>query len=614
MLETDSDLPLGLGESAEHHVGDAGVHERVDDGPWGSARAPQQPSSVVGDLKQLTGSRPKEDQHGLELVAPVHIRDAIQGRAQHERSLLHLPTPEVQEIPSRQSHLRYVAVRLGQAGGVAQHAVGLFDALLCRQGSAHQQRRRQPATAHRSAGEPLGESGIESAKCHGGAVEEQRSLDRTSTIEPPQRETQDVVAAAQPDAFEPVGEGAALSSRAGPPHRGGHDLAIERMCQHRDGTIAALLDGDNPSVLESLEPDDIGCRLEQGELDRPSDREHLHDGRLRVVQAAESPLDQLGESARWNRRARGPPDGAVAGQITGFDTAKDELPQVQRVAARPTQQVAERNRIDGAAEDRLGQVGRPGSIERSQVDSLREAVLPEPREDGRYGSSRSDRHHHGGDAVADRQVDERGRMRIEQMRVVDRQDDRPGVVGSRPELVEKKGHQPWLIDAAGRDRQQLRECRERDHRRRTRCRDPRYMPSTRALPPMELCGKACLTHASVAEDLDAGCGTLAHRRRQPLDQRFATDKRPLEHHTSRLPAYDRTVAAGASIQRADALWGLSSRILMTERTPCPQHGPYEPPTGTGPARRARNHAGGRTWTVASGPRRSRRAGPRRLRW
>ena len=288
----------------------------------------------------------------------------------------------------------------------------------------------------------------------------------------------------------------------------------------------ARVDGDQPVRLgfgeRVIGREALDLRQPQGLCES----EQFDGGAELAGEPLDPAADELDQGGGHRRLARQPPQAPLGDEAAAADRAEYELAHVQRVALAAIEHPALRRLLDRAPEGALDE--RPHGVvaEPPELQALRPAVLPQRGDRVRAGLAGADRRDHE-DPGARRQVQhERGRRRIEQLRVVHAEDDRaPG----RPIAQGLRGLAQQferLLGAHGRG-QEPGEGAERDQRGapgrlHPLAHRPRALGTGQSLAP-----EPRLASAGLGADDDAAA-TVVARLRDRRQLGVPADERPLE--------------------------------------------------------------------------------------
>ena len=253
-----------------------------------------------------------------------------------------------------------------------------------------------------------------------GAGDEIGGVDRTVHIELPGGATYRVD---RPVHGDEAGGEATAADRAQVPGRRGRQ---HRMGELHGGVSAAALHADEAPPLhlgEGLGRHHRRQDLEPQRLAEHQGGESIEGG---VAEAAEVLVDEIGEPGRHVDVTAPHPHPADVDEAALLLAVAHDLGEVPGIAARLRPQQLHHGRADLAVEALSQERGRPGRVERPDVDRLEQPVLPQrghgvgrrlTAADGRHHRSRAARHEaeHGGRRVLVEQVgvvdDEHGRAR-----------------------------------------------------------------------------------------------------------------------------------------------------------------------------------------------------------
>ncbi len=190
--------------------------------------------------------------------------------------------------------------------------------------------------------------------------------------------------------------------------------------------VGAVGDPDQSALLGLLQRRRLGDAGQQRQPDRLAERnqfEHVAHGR---GEGPDPGVDQVGQARRKRDLAAPAPDPVRPGHLTACARGRHQLAHEQGVARGQPGEFLGRPGLDRPAQHRGEQVVGLGLGQRRQLGVLEQPLGPQRRDRRRHRLGRAQRAQQRG-ALANEQVGEGGRGRVEQMRVVDREHDGPAV-------------------------------------------------------------------------------------------------------------------------------------------------------------------------------------------
>ena len=218
-------------------------------------------------------------------------------------------------------------------------------------------------------------------------------------------------------------------------------------------------------------------------------------------------------------------------EVTGVDRAEHELPHEEHVPATGRPDVGDRGRLDRTAQHQVQQRFDRGSIEVVEVDAPDAGALPQrvqPRRKCRLAADGGNQEHEIG---IDELAHERGRRRVQELKVVDEEDE-----GTVPRLLQ----QHWshlrhhrhevaaLVTDAG--RQQVGKCAEGDRSGALGRGRPGHVAALPVGVRQALVRQPGLADAGRAMDHEAVSSRIAQRGGEQFELLVPPHEGPLQRH------------------------------------------------------------------------------------
>ncbi len=227
------------------------------------------------------------------------------------------------------------------------------------------------------------------------------------------------------------------------------------MRQAYRGAIGLLLDLEQMALFEALYRRPTGDPLDDRELEAVGDGKRIDDRLLAGAEGGQPVADELGQPTRGREGSCGAPYASVPLQNAALLATHDQLAQEQWIAGRALPQLAEGQRVDGPFEDGFDEPAHRLPRQRTNLDSVGAAILPELTDGRRRGLPAAQGQQQRRSAMGCHLVDQGSRLIVQVMRVVHDQQQRCPVLAAATKLGQESRHHHRQIGRRLGQRQQM---------------------------------------------------------------------------------------------------------------------------------------------------------------
>ncbi len=324
---------------------------------------------------------------------------------------------------------------------------------------------------------PLSQSRIEGRLGAPGRRDEQPRIATLSGVEPPAGDPQQLRPERQPASLRRVGELPAERSTAPDGHPAPQRVTVQGVGKPQDAPCLALGLLDQRPTHQSHPRRRVDQLDQQRCVGSVGQRDGFERGALVSLKLGQSGLEHIPQTAGARKRSAPPPPVWSPGKDAGCLCGLQQLATEQRVAACRLPDPRVDPCVDRSVQQRRYQLVDLGSRKRLQLEALEHPVLPERRHGIRGRLAGPDGDDERRQPRERERMHQRGRHRIEQMRVIHHQ-DRVLACGAQYRAASQHHHCQPIPPGQVTVWEKMRERAERYAHGRTRPDHPNDSPRT----------------------------------------------------------------------------------------------------------------------------------------